>query len=89
MSLPRIMLEPFENCAAIIVPLPPVYAALCSVHRVRCLHFPIHPDGYVPFAVFIDREDRDDEQIAAWCGEYKTELLAEARRLAATPIIFN
>lgn len=94
-GLPRVALDAFDGAAVILVPLPPIGAALYAVHRVKCLHFPIQPasdfapDGWVPFALFVDREGRGDEDLAAWALDHREELVRAAMRLAATPVLLN
>ena len=88
----RISLAPFDSAVAIVVPMPPIDTLIFCALQVRLGgRFNIHPEGYVPFMVFVAEDEFlcAPQDRAAWALDHRMEILAEARRLALTPVCFN
>ena len=90
----RISLLPFDNAVAVVVPMPPIDTIIFCALNIKCAHFDVDPRGWVPFMVFVDAADihpapESSDDVRDWAMAHRIEILAEARRLALTPVFLN
>ncbi len=85
----KIALHAFPGCAQVLVPIPPVVAAIYCGNRGCDHHIARFGEGPVPFAVFVDIGGLDAQEACAYVMQRRAEVIDSARKLLVSAVSMN